>query len=274
MIKKIISGGQTGADRAALDAAIKLMILHGGWVPKGRLAEDGPISTKYNLQEMLTDSYEARTEQNIIDSDGTLIISHGELTGGSAYTRKMAMKHGKPWYHADLNKLPSFQAAMIIEDWIAKNGIETVNVAGPRHSKDPLIYDLVTVILELVCTLKIPKISAPEPSYDVLDLKTDKFETVDLPKTVDETVNLLISKLGLKDKTTITHMSEKDLLNLYPTLGFYIRNRFLYPRNDKLLESCREIAGDTYLHWDQAASIIIRELWKKLRETHKLRVVK
>ena len=106
MVKRIISGGQTGADRAALDVAIILNIPQGGWVPKGRLAEDGPIHTKYQLQEMPTDSYKARTEQNVIDSDGTLIISHGELTGGSAYTRKMAMKHGKPWYHADLNKLP------------------------------------------------------------------------------------------------------------------------------------------------------------------------
>ena len=131
-----------------------------------------------------------------------------------------------------------------------------------------------TVILELVCTLKTPKISAPEPSYDVLNLKIDKPEITDQPKTVDEAVNFIISKLSLKDKTTIAQMSEKDLLNLHPTLGFYIRKWFLYPRNDKLLESCREIEGDKYLHWDQAASIIIRELWKKLRETHKLRVVK
>ena len=274
MIKKIISGGQTGADRAALDAAIKLMIPHGGWVPKGRLAEDGPISTKYNLQEMPTDSYSTSTEQNVIDSDGTLIISHGELTGGSAFTRKMAMKHGKPWYHADLNKLPSFQAAMVIEDWISKNGIETLNVAGPRHSKDPIIYGLVTVILELVCTIKIPKISQSEPSQDVLNFIPDKSEITDLPKTVDEAADFLISKLSLKDKATITKMSEDDLSNLQFSLGLYIRNRLLYPRNDKLLESCREISRDKYLHWDQAASIIIRELWKKLRETHKIRVVK
>jgi len=163
---------------------------------------------------------------------------------------------------------------MIIEDWIAKNGIRTLNVAGPRHSKDPLIYGLVTVILELVFTLKTPKIIAPEPSYNALNLKTDKLETMDLPKTVDEAVKFLISKLSLKDKTAITQMLEDDLSNLYPTLGLTIRNRFLYPRNDKLLESCREIAKDKYLHWDQALSIIIRELWKKLRETHKLRVVK
>ena len=69
-------------------------------------------------------------------------------------------------------------------------------------------------------------------------------------------------------------MSENELPNLHFTIGLHIRNQFLYPRNDKLLESCREVARDKYLHWDQAASIIIRELWKKLRETHKIRVVK
>ena len=150
MIKKIISGGQTGVDRAALDVAIKLDIPHGGWIPKGRKAEDGPIPEIYQLQEMPTESYPARTEKNVIDSDGTLIISHGSLTGGSAYTRKMAMKHGRPWFHIDLNKLPTFQAAMIIDDWISKKGIETLNVAGPRASKDPHIFGLVKVFLELV----------------------------------------------------------------------------------------------------------------------------
>jgi hypothetical protein len=130
MIKKIISGGQTGADRAAIDTAIKLGIPHGGWIPKGSITEEGPLPDKYQLQEMPTASYAARTEQNVIDSDGTLIISHGSLAGGSDYTRKMAMKHGKPWFHTDLNKLPTFQAAMIINDWISKNGIETLNIAG------------------------------------------------------------------------------------------------------------------------------------------------
>lgn len=93
--KKIVSGGQTGADRAALDVAIKLNIPHGGWIPNGRLAEDGPLPDKYQLQEMPTDSYPARTEQNVIDSDGTLIIARGKLTGGSDYTREMELKHKK-----------------------------------------------------------------------------------------------------------------------------------------------------------------------------------
>jgi len=80
MLTKIISGGQTGADRAALDAAIDLGIPHGGWIPKGRNAEDGTLPDKYQLQEMPTASYPKRTEQNVIDSDGTLILSHGNLT--------------------------------------------------------------------------------------------------------------------------------------------------------------------------------------------------
>jgi len=81
MIKKIISGGQTGADLAALDVAIKLGISHGGWIPKGRLTEAGVLDEKYKLTEMETSNYNKRTEQNVVDSDGTLIVSRGKLTG-------------------------------------------------------------------------------------------------------------------------------------------------------------------------------------------------
>ncbi len=87
MVSKIVSGGQTGVDRAALDAAIKLGIAHGGWVPKGRLAEDGPLPETYRMRETASAAYSERTERNVIDSDGTLIISRGELTGGSEATR-------------------------------------------------------------------------------------------------------------------------------------------------------------------------------------------
>ena len=272
MIKKIISGGETGADRGALDAAIQLGIPHGGWVPSGRLAEDGPISDIYQLREMPTDSHPKRTEQNVIDSDGTLIISHGKLTGGSAYTRKMAMKHSKPWFHADLNKLPTFQAAMIVEDWISGHQIEVLNVAGPRATKDPLICDLVTVMLELVFTLVTAKEDKQKPSNDVRE--TDKPKSTDQPGTVDEAVNFLISKLSLKDKSAIAKMSEDHLPNLHFSFGLYIRNRLLYPRNDRLLESCRQVAMDKYLHWDQAPGVIIKELWERLKKTHRLKVIK
>jgi hypothetical protein len=148
MIRKIISGGQTGADRAALNFAIKQNIPHGGWVPKGRIAEDGRIPDIYQLQEMPTDSYPERTEQNVIDSDGTLIISHGMLTGGSANTAEMARKHARPWLHLDMEKTTMDKAAQRLREWIADKNISVLNVAGPRQSGDPAIYDVTTKVLE------------------------------------------------------------------------------------------------------------------------------
>ncbi len=153
MIKKIISGGQTGADQAALDAAIKLGIPHGGWIPSGRITENGPLLDKYLLEEMPTSSYAERTEQNIIDSDGTLIASHGMLAGGSAYTRQVALEQKRPWLHIDLQKTAVFDAAMILSEWVLKNNIEILNVAGPRASKDPKIYRAVMNIIESAYTL-------------------------------------------------------------------------------------------------------------------------
>jgi hypothetical protein len=148
MIRKIISGGQTGADRAALNFAIKQNIPHGGWVPKGRIAEDGRIPDIYQLLEMPTDSYPERTEQNVIDSDGTVIISHGILTGGSANTAEMARKHARPWLHLDMEKTTMDKAAQRLREWIADKNISVLNVAGPRQSGDPAIYDVTTKVLE------------------------------------------------------------------------------------------------------------------------------
>lgn len=96
MLSKIISGGQTGADQAALDAAIELGIPQGGWIPKGRLTEAGTLPEKYNLTEMPTKAYLKRTRQNVLDSDGTVIFSHGELKGGSKRTADFATELRKP----------------------------------------------------------------------------------------------------------------------------------------------------------------------------------
>jgi Circularly permutated YpsA SLOG family len=150
MIKKIISGGQTGADQAALDVAIELGIPHGGWVPKGRKTERGPLPNKYQIQEMPTASYPARTEKNVVDSDGTLIISHGEMTGGIEYTARMAQKHDKPWMHMDANQSSVEAAVQMIKAWTSGNEIEVLNVAGPRASKDRRIYATTREILRAV----------------------------------------------------------------------------------------------------------------------------
>jgi hypothetical protein len=135
---KIISGGQTGVDRAALDAAIYLGIPHGGTVPKGRLAEDGIIPSCYTLIESASPSYPLRTEKNVIDADATLLISFGPLSGGSAYTVEMAVKHHKPWFHFQFKDIEPDRRKL--NEWFTDQLPTVLNIAGPRESNEPGIY--------------------------------------------------------------------------------------------------------------------------------------
>lgn len=149
--RRIVSGAQTGVDRAALDVALELDIPCGGWVPKGRLDEDGRIPARYpGLEEASTADWNERTEANVRDSDGTLILSRGRLTGGSAYTADVAARLGRPCLHLDLAALSRREAARAAREWIDARGIETLNVAGPRASKDPGLYELARRLLREV----------------------------------------------------------------------------------------------------------------------------
>ena len=141
MLAKIISGGQTGADQGALDGAMDLHFPHGGWISTGRKTENGPLAKKYQLRELVSPAYRDRTEKNVLDSDGTLIVSHGELTGGSALTRTLAKKHHKPWLHIDFDLVSMEDSVDQACSWIIGNKIEVVNIAGSRSSSDPLIYE-------------------------------------------------------------------------------------------------------------------------------------
>lgn len=149
MIKKIISGAQTGADRAGIDAAIEIGIPYGGWLPKGRKAEDGIVPETYTeLQELTRGGYPKRTEQNVIDSDGTVIFTYGKLTTGSALTAKFARQHNKPYLHVDLDENPD--PVSMVKDWIIDWDIKVLNVAGRSASKAPVIYDQVKDIIKKV----------------------------------------------------------------------------------------------------------------------------
>ena len=144
---KIISGGQTGADRAALDAAIALGIPHGGWLPRGRKAEDGKVREIYNLRELASPRYRDRTRKNIQDSDGTLIVSFGPLTGGSALTEALAIRYDRPCLHLNMIDISPDEARVALEKWLKKYSIATLNVAGPRASGEPRIYGMVKTLL-------------------------------------------------------------------------------------------------------------------------------
>jgi hypothetical protein len=142
LIRRIISGGQTGVDRAALDAALGASVPIGGWVPRGRRAEDGPIPERYsNLRETETDQYETRTRWNVRDSDATLILSHGPLAGGSKLTESVAREMGKPVLNVDLSTMSMGDAVAVIGAWLDGLEGETLNVAGPRASSDQAIYE-------------------------------------------------------------------------------------------------------------------------------------
>jgi hypothetical protein len=147
---RIISGGQTGADQAALDAAIALDIPHGGWLPKGRKTEQGPLPLRYDLRESDSSRYRDRTEKNILAADGTLIFSFGPLTGGSALTEALAIRHDRPFLHVDFELIEREQAAALVEKWLRDCRIEVVNVAGPRASNEPRIYQAVYALLTAI----------------------------------------------------------------------------------------------------------------------------
>lgn len=134
MIRLIISGGQTGVDRAGLDAAIKAGFPVGGYCPKGRLSEDGPIPDFYPLQELSLSDYAVSTEKNVVESDGTLIINKGDLSLCNKLTSDYAIKHMRPCLIVPLEE-PT-EAAHVIR-WIVGQQITTLNIAGPRESKCP-----------------------------------------------------------------------------------------------------------------------------------------
>lgn len=150
-VKTIVSGGQTGVDRAALDVAISLNIDHGGWCPKGRLAEDGVIANGYQLREMDSADYPLRTEQNVVDSDGTLLLHRGRMAGGTELTRRLALKHARPLLAVDLETGGDPAA---VRCWLAEHAIQTLNVAGPRESTAPGIGEQSANFLRQVLSLQ------------------------------------------------------------------------------------------------------------------------
>ncbi len=144
---KIVSGGQTGVDRAALDFAIHHGFKHGGWCPRDRRAEDGPIPSGYALHETDSSDYIARTEQNVLDSDATLIVAREmELSGGTAFTNICAEKNNRPVLVACESDGVS-RGTERLSQFLRQHHVRTLNVAGPRESQAPGIGRFVEQLL-------------------------------------------------------------------------------------------------------------------------------
>ena len=153
---KIISGGQTGVDRAALDVALQHGIPCGGWCPSGRLDEFGKIPSRYPVQELRHGDYSARTRQNVSESDGTVIIYDRQLSGGSAETVRFCRELNRPHQLIDTSAVSAETAADLIRHFLAKHKIDILNIAGPRQSQWPEGYDYVVRTLERLLGVPAP----------------------------------------------------------------------------------------------------------------------
>jgi putative molybdenum carrier protein len=159
-ISKIVSGGQTGVDRAALDVALELSIPCGGWCPKGRLAEDGAIPERYPLEETPLPIYPQRTEWNVRDSDGTLALITGRIGGGTSLTIAMARRHKKPYFVVNLSDHPDMRT---IRKWVQKNQLHVLNIAGPRESENRGIYSEAAEFLRQLLKSQGPERKSQSP---------------------------------------------------------------------------------------------------------------
>jgi len=262
---------QAGADRAALEVAVINGLPHGGWVTKGRKAEDGKVPEKYQVIELSSADYRQRTEQNVKDADGTLIITHGKLTGGSALTLKYAQKHAKPCLHIDAQKVSEANAAIEIHQWIGDHQVGILNCAGSRASKDPKIYDTVFSILDSVVyldRLRDPDFFDTRPVFD-FDEYTGK-----PPVTVDEAVEAFMNEMSTKEKFQFARVKEYDPVSYHFSLALYVRNNYgLWQEGSPLLKDCCKVAGDQLLHVDDASHVIVKASWERIKAEYGLRVV-
>ncbi len=233
MLEKIISGGQTGADQAALDAAIKFCIPHGGWIPRGRKTENGPLPAFYQLQETGSADYRERTRKNILDSHGTVIFTRAGLTGGSKLTKALALRHGMPHCHIDLVAIQGFGASMALHSFVMEHHIGILNVAGSRESHDFYIYvDVKTVMETFLFLLR------KEPhSHEIFP--KDPCPTAVFPSTLEEAARIIASDLPLKTMVHIARMPWIGMGDLYHALLETVRIRTgLEQGNLLLLKSC------------------------------------
>jgi hypothetical protein len=203
----------------------------------------------------------------VLDSDGTVIFTHGLLTSGSKLTQKLAHQHGKPCLHIDLNQIPDYHAVFLVREWMYENDVEVLNVTGSRASKDPLIYKRVFDIIKGVYWTD--RIKGQTLDFD----KPEKAPTE--VNTVDEAVEQILAELPLRDRAETANMTEEDLVIVQAVLAKYISEKLDgWTVNSELYEDCQRKAEGELLDKADAATVILRVLWNRLQETHRLRAVK
>jgi len=159
MLKKIISGGKPGVELAALDAAIRLEIPHEGWCYQNRKTDGGVLPKHYNVKEIDNPSYFERLEKNIIDSDGTVVLTYGQMPVGSKAVNKLAENHNKPLLNINLGEQSLDHTVSLIRKWMTKHEIDTIYFTGSKTGRDhsTKIYDEIIQVIEGICGIKREK---------------------------------------------------------------------------------------------------------------------
>jgi hypothetical protein len=274
VVGKIISSGRTGVELAGLDVAVKLGIAHGGWAPRGMRNAQGPLPERYGLQEVSALGFKPAMEQNIINSDGTLLVTRGRKTVETRFAVENTLSHRRQLLHLDLSQYSSFEAASLASSWINLQRIKVLFVTGPSANLDPGLYGQAKKVLETAFYLGFVK-TGLHPHFPTLPAPADHESQKDIPHSVDAAIRRLAETLQLKDRARIANMQPEELDHLRTGLGDYIKQKFgLYSGNTALLRSCAELGRLSRPLPDEACAVILRALWKELRATHKLRVVK
>lgn len=271
MIEKIISSGQPGAAAAALEVATKLGLAYGGWC-----READPVLDKYQLDRLPDASFRSVTERAVGAGQGTLFFADGEKTSLLlVMTRKTALRLNKPLLIQDLAREGGFFASRRIAGWIADNRIRVLHVDGENGDQHPhSVSGRVAKILEATFFLSMIETGITSPLQSVIaQERLPKRENP--PESIEAALNHLDRTLSLKDRATIANMTVDELVSLHFTLGDYINNYFdLFTTNTDLLTDCRRRSGQWELAPKDAAAVIIRALWERLRITCRIRVVK
>jgi len=269
MIDKIISGGQTGADQAALDVAVKFNIPHGGWIPKGRKTEAGPLPLRYRLTQMPTTDYRDRTRKNVMASQGTAIFYRGRLAGGTRLTMELAQLSEKPCCALDLLGNDPFEAAVMLQSFVGEHSICILNVAGPRASHDPCIYADVKIILETLLYLLFLE---QEKDWPIFFPGCSKPV---FPDSLDAAVQLLVQDLSLKEKADIARLDDTNIMDLYFSWLDFLRFFLgLDAGNKPLVAACQKRTDTAYFTIEDAVMETIKALKVHCDKTYQLRVVR
>ena len=213
-------------------------------------------------------------EQNVINSDGTLLITRGRKTVETRYAVETALRYQRQLLHVDLSQQSAFEAASLASSWVSLQNIKVIFVTGPSGEQDTRIYEQTKKILETAFYLEFVK-TGLHPEHPRMKTLNEDALRPGMPGSVDEAIDRLKQTLPLKDRAIIANMRPEELDHLRSGLGDYIKQNFgIYTGNTALLQSCADLGGLVQPLPEEACAVILRALWQDLQTTHRLRIIK